>query len=379
MSGLCSTQAMLWQVLCLLFLVSGNTANAQTNPETSTDRPLEWIRVSDDGMHFVGRDSGRKVVLWGANYDHDDAGQLLEDYWHEHWETVVQDFQEMKALNLNVVRIHLQLAKFMDAADRPNMRNLQQLQRLVAMAEKTGLYLDVTGLGCYHKQDVPQWYDDLAEADRWNVQARFWREVANVCKTSPAVFCYDLMNEPILPGKKPETEWLAGELGGKHFVQCISLDLAGRTRTEVAQAWVKQMTSAIRQVDQDHLVTVGVIPWAHVFKGAKPLFYSPEVGEPLDFVSVHFYPKKDAVADALTALAVYDVGKPIVIEEIFPLHCGLEEADEFIKSSAKFTDGWISFYWGKTIDESEQQGDLKAAIIAKWLRYLRDNRPSALE
>ncbi|MCA9204671.1 MAG: cellulase family glycosylhydrolase, partial [Planctomycetales bacterium] len=294
---------MLGQVLCLLFLVSGNTAIAQTNPETSTDRPLEWIRVSDDGMHFVGRDSGRKVVLWGANYDHDDAGQLLEDYWHEHWETVVQDFQEMKALNLNVVRIHLQLAKFMDAADRPNMRNLQQLQRLVAMAEKTGLYLDVTGLGCYHKQDVPQWYDDLAEADRWNVQARFWREVANVCKTSPAVFCYDLMNEPVVAGgDKKRDDWLGPGFGGKHFVQYITLDRAGRERPEIARKWVQTLVKAIRKHDQRHLVTVGLVPWSLDRPGLTSGFVPEKVADDLDFVAVHIYPEKGKVDEAIETL-----------------------------------------------------------------------------
>ena len=161
------------------------------------------------------------------------------------------------------------------------------------MAERTGLYLDLTGLGCYHKQDVPAWYDALDVAARWEVQARFWRAVAGACKDSPAVFCYDLMNEPILPGEKKETEWLAGELGGKYFVQRIALDLAGRTRIEVARDWVKKLTDAIREVDQRHLITVGVIPWAQVFKGAKPLFYSPEVGGPLDFASVHSIPRRE--------------------------------------------------------------------------------------
>lgn len=119
------------------------------------------------------------------------------------------------------------------------------------------------------------------------------------------------MNEPILPGKKLETEWLTGELGGKHFVQRISLDLGDRTRTDVARDWVKRLTTAIREVDRRHMITVGVIPWAHVFKGAKPLFYSPEVGKPLDFVSVHFYPKKGDVKGSLAALAVYNFGKPL--------------------------------------------------------------------
>ena len=94
------------------------------------------------------------------------------------------------------------------------------------------------------------------------------------------------MNEPILPGEKKETEWLAGELGGKYFVQRITLDLAGRTRHDVARDWVQRLTTAIRQIDNRHLITVGVIPWAHVFKGAKPLFYAPEVGGPLDPIRV---------------------------------------------------------------------------------------------
>ena len=49
------------------------------------------------------------------------------------------------------------------------------------VAERTGLYLDLTGLGCYHKQDVPAWYDQLSEPERWAVQARFWAAIARTC------------------------------------------------------------------------------------------------------------------------------------------------------------------------------------------------------
>ena len=333
----------------------------------------EWIRVSDDGDYFVKGDSDEKFVVWGVNYDHDGKGQgrLLDDYWHDEWDTVVEDFAEIKGLNANVVRIHLQLPKFMDAPDKPNDRNLDRLKELLNLAESNGLYLDITGLGCYHKQDVPSWYDELSEQDRWKVQEKFWKAVAEICHDSPAVFCYDLMNEPILAGKKLETEWLTGELGGKHFVQRICLDLAGRSREEVARQWVAQMTNAIRKVDDRHMITVGVIPWAHVFPKAKPLFYSPEVGKPLDFVSVHFYPKGGEVEKALAALKVYDIGKPLVIEEMFPLKCSMEEMDEFIEGSREIADGWISFYWGLTIEENDQQGDLRGAIIAQWLKRFR--------
>ena len=113
------------------------------------------------------------------------------------------------------------------------------------------MYIDLTGLGCYHKQDVPKWYDKLEESERWNVQARFWQAVAKVCKDSPAIFCYNLMNEPVLPSKN-SGEWLKGELSGKYFVQRIALDLKGRSRKEIAKAWVAQLSSAIREGPQAH-------------------------------------------------------------------------------------------------------------------------------
>lgn len=363
-------------LVCILPWSSSLGGDGLPLVEQTKDEPrLAWIRVSEDGTRFVESSSGRDFVIWGVNYDHDDAGRLIEDYWHDHWNTVVADFREIRQLGANVVRIHLQLAKFMDAADEPNAKNLDRLAELLRLALRNGLRLDLTGLGCYHKQDVPAWYDALDESERWDVQVRFWQAVARTCQDSPAVFCYDLMNEPILPGIKPESEWLTGELGGKHFVQRISLDLVGRTRVQVARDWVGRLTQAIRQIDDRHLITVGVIPWAHVFPGAKPLFYSPEVGTPLDFVSVHFYPKKGDVESSLTALKVYEIGKPLVVEEIFPLKCSQEEVATFIDGSRPLADGWISFYWGKTIEQYEQSDDLKSAVIGSWLRWFRAHAP----
>jgi hypothetical protein len=268
----------------------------------------------------------------------------------------------------------------MQTPTEPNEASLKQLARLVELAKQTGLYLDITGLGCYHKKDVPEWYDAMDEAARWDVQARFWEAIAKTCAGSPAIFCYDLMNEPILPGAdKVETDWLAGEFGGKHFVQRITLDLAGRTREKVAKAWVDKLVAAIRKHDERHMITVGVIPWAHVWPNAKPFFYSKQVGENLDFASVHFYPKKGEVEKALKALAVYDVGKPLVVEEMFPLSCGIEELDAFINGSKNIADGWISFYWGKSIEDyTKSDLDITGAIIKSWLEHFRAKAPEIL-
>jgi hypothetical protein len=251
---------------------------------------------------------------------------------------------------------------------------------LLKLAGETELYLDLTGLGCYHRKDIPEWFEALGEQDRWDVQARFWEAIARTCAESPWVFCYDLMNEPILPGEgKPEADWLAGELGGKFFVQRITLDLAGRTRNEVARAWVNRMVGAIRKNDKRRLVTVGIIPWAHVFPGAKPIFYSEEAGDKLDFVSVHFYPKGGEVEKALTALRVYEIGKPLVVEEMFPLSCGIEELGEFIDGAGDAVDGWIGFYWGKKPGEYGPEDGIGGAMTREWLEYFRRTAASRVE
>lgn len=331
---------------------------------------LAPIGTSGDGSHFVDQRDGKRFIVWGVNYDHDAEGQLLDEYWTDDWDRVESDFAEIKQLGANCVRVHLQFGKFMRSADTPDQSALNQLTRLLRLAERTGLYLDITGLACYHKKNIPPWYDSLSETERWTAQQVFWEAIAKTCAESHAVFCYDLMNEPILPGKVVETEWLGGELSGKFFVQRIALDAAGRSREAIAAAWVEKMTSAIRKHDTDHMVTVGVIPWVFVFGGkGKPLFYGPEFGRHLDFVSVHFYPRKGEIDAAIEALKKYEIGKPVVVEEMFPLRCSEDELVEFVNRSATHVDGWISFYWGEpaAVLRSKQQATLAEHLTAGWL------------
>jgi hypothetical protein len=344
-----------------------------------SDTTLERVLISKDGRHFGFSGSNAEFRPWGFNYDHDASNRLLEDYWKQEWDAVTGDFEEMKALGANTVRIHLQTSQFMKSAQEANQESLEQLGRLVALAERTRLYLDITGLGCYKKEDVPQWYNDLNEQQRWKVQARFWEAIARVCSQSPAIFCYDLMNEPVVTEDKGKKDWTPGAFGNRHFVQRLTLDFAGRTPKQIAKAWVDQMVAAIRKHDRQHLVTVGAIPWALVWPKAEPLFYSKEVSGNLDFVSLHFYPKRGEVDKALTALAVYNIGKPMVIEEMFPLNCSVAELDQFIQGSKSLADGWLGFYWGKTIAEYKQgKGGIAEAITLDWLEYFAKQTPGDL-
>ena len=340
---------------------------------TLPGQALEFVEIGPDKRSFVLADSGAPFVPWGFNYDHDRDGRLIEDYWDDEWSTIEEDFREMKRLGANVVRIHLQFGKFMEAPDQPNEHALDQLARLVGLAQEVGLYLDLTGLGCYHKADVPAWYDELGEADRWLAQARFWEAIARRCAESPAVFFYDLMNEPVVPGgDKRQENWLGPAFGDKHFVQFITRDRAGRDRPEVARQWIETLIAAIRKHDRRHLISVGMVPWSLDRPGLTSGFVPEQVAGPLDFVCVHLYPESGKLDEAIETLQGFHVGKPVVIEEIFPLKCSPEELGEFIDRSREHADGWIGFYWGATPEEYRPAKTIGEALTLGWLELFQE-------
>ncbi len=334
------------------------------------------VRVADDGRGFV-LETGERFVPWGFNYDHDRDNRLIEDYWETEWDKVVEDFREMKTMGANVVRVHLQFGKFMKTADEPNERALEKLDDLVRLAEEVGLYLDITGLGCYIKPDVPAWYDALDERGRWDAQARFWEAIAARCAKSPAIFCYDLMNEPVVPGGGRRDDWLGPPFGDRHFVQFITLELGERERPEVARQWVTHLVSAIRRHDQKTMITVGLVPWSLNRPGLTSGFVPERIADQLDFIAMHIYPKQGELDAALDTVRGFDVGKPIVIEEIFPLYCGAAELRTFIERSREHAHGWIGFYWGKTPEELLASGTIGDAMMFGWLELFQDMQPDA--
>jgi glutamate racemase len=327
---------------------------------------LPWIIVNRAGTGFEEAGTGRVFDASGFNYDHDRSGRLIEDYWHTEWPTIVEDFREMRKLGARVVRIHLQFGRMMESPEMARESELLQLRKLLELAHETGLYLNITGLGCYHRQDVPGWYDGLSEGDRWAAQRVFWEAVARTCHDSPAVFCYDLMNEPVVGGEQPAADWLGPAFAGKHFVQFIARSAQGRKRTEVATAWIAQLVSAIRRTDSRHLITVGLVDWSLSRPGLTSGFVPAAVAEKLDFISVHHYPETDKLAITEEVLQGFQTGKPLVIEETFPLKCAPEQLDDIARRIPNVA-GWISFYWGRRTDEYQPQTSIGDAITSDWL------------
>jgi hypothetical protein len=349
-----------------------------TGPLVTAD-DLPWVTVSRDAAGFSLSSSGKPFAPWGFNYDRDDSGRLIEDYWLSDWAKVERDFRTMKQLGATVVRVHLQLGRFIDGPDKLNDKHLVQLDKLLALAEAERLYLDLTGLGCYHKKDVPGWYDMLSEKDRWAAQALFWQGIAGRCAKSPAVFCYDLMNEPFVPGgRRAAGDWLGPAFAGKHYTQFITLDQADRPRVDIACRWIDHLSRAIRQVDRRHLITVGLVDASLDRPGITSGFIPDKVAGSLDFVSVHLYPEAGKLDEAAKTLKGFAVGKPVVVEETFPLRCSEKDLDELIGRSGKDAAGWITFYWGKPLDELRASKRLEDAIQVGWLdRFSKRARAAA--
>jgi len=153
-------------------------------------------------------------------------------------------------------------------------------------------------------------------------------------------------------------------------VQFITLD-PGK-RKQVAVEWIRQMTAAIHSQDTNHLVTVGLLPWSRDWKhlsGFVPTQIAPEV----DFISVHLYPDSKKPGEALEALRQCVAGQPVVVEETFPLSCGVKELEEFLRASREIACGWVGHYGGDSpedLDALERDGKLSIAksIYREWLR-----------
>lgn len=354
-------------------------------PASASTARTPWIEASQTGDGFVRIPSGERFVPWGFNYSRDERFRLIEDYWADEgadgWAKVERDFRAMKRLGANVVRINLQLHQFMEAPGKPARGNLSRLERLIGLAEELGLYLDVTGLGTFRAAEVPAWYRELDEADRWAVQAQFWEAVAKVGAGRPGVFAYNLMNEPLVSTeRRPPGEWTAPtELEGLRYIEFINLDPAGRSGAEIARAWIRQMTRAIRAHDDRHPITVGLIQFPGVDPDNLPVTPA-QIAAEVDFMAVHVYPEAGKVDAALGSLARYRHGKPVLIEETFPMNCSPAEYADFLQRSRGLADGWLAHFWSLAPEDLKGKSDIPSSLMLASLetfQALDPNRPNA--
>ncbi len=124
--------------------------------------------------------------------------------------------------------------------------------------------------------------------------------------------------------------------------------------------------------DARHLITVGSLrPSSELgyFFGFKPGAVAAE----LDFLSVHIYPEKSKIAEAVASVEEFAAaGKPVVIEETSQLYSGVEGFEDFFSQSKALASGWLGFYFGESPEEMNPPADMLEAIRLEWLKLFQE-------
>jgi hypothetical protein len=327
---------------------------------------METVKIAPDQKGFILHPSGDRFVPWGHNYASVDIMERLASDSAR----VTREFAQMKAAGTTVARIHPEMPRILTGPAQADPHALDEFRKLLKIAEDSGIHLQITGLACYKIKDRMAWYDSMDEQDRWKTQAFFWETLARICAKSPAVFAYDLVNEPAAIGKRDDG-WYMGKMGEVEFCQRLSLDPGQRSNDDIFRQWTKRMVGAIRKHDQTHLITMGMLPFPGAYKAAS---------DQLDFVSPHLYPKRGKVDDEIKLLKRFDWGKPIVIGETFPLRCGVKDERDFLLKSRSFAHGWLGHWPDQSpakLAELKETGKatIHSAIWLSWVDLFKELGP----
>ncbi len=185
----------------------------------------------------------RKAMYWWTNFD---AAEVSDEF------AIIRD------LGLSIVRFFLLWDDFQPEPDKVSPEALKHLQTVCDLAEQHHLQLDVTFFTGHMSGPnwCPRWLLDPAGVQHWPqlvsagkvVQSNYrnpyvdpvaldaerllLRTVVGALKDHPAIWMWNLGNEP---------------------------DLFAHPPTEaIGQAWVREMTQLIKEIDPNHLVTCGL-------------------------------------------------------------------------------------------------------------------------
>lgn len=248
-----------------------------------------------------------------------------------------RDFRKASEAGVNTMRIFLELPTFMVSPTQPRRAALKALRRVIAEAERHGLYLDITGNLVWHAGRRSVWYDGLSEEERWAVQARFWRHVARVAAPSPAVLVYELTSEPVTC---EPPEWYSGFYGDHFFAQCMVRHDVGSEAYRRARRWFATLKRAVRREDSRHMISVGILPLAD-----NPFGYD-NLADVVDVLVVHEYPapgEAGSSVDVLRRAARHD--RPLLLGETFSYDA--ETYERFLRAAAPVLDGSLTFFDGR--------------------------------
>ena len=379
-----------------------------TTSSAADSSNIELIVVSADGQGFSERDSGRSYIPFGTNYYDPHTGWAPKIWRQFDAEKVREHFRIMNKLGVNCARVFLTAGSFQPDVNTINEESLKKLDTLIKIGRETRIRLILTGPD--HWEGSPSYWrpDRFAGEEALRALEHFWEVLGKRYREEPAIFAWDLLNEPHLPWLVKGwdvrwNKWLKNKYMDWDILKaawCKELTesdkwggvKAPENRTDagnprlrdwqlfreyLADEWVRRQVEALRDADPTHLITVGYIQWSYpLVRPGQPSRYAAfnphRQGQWLDFMTIHFYPTMGApfgsednwrknLSYLQAVLAYCHTGKPVVLGEFGwygggapQNHPPLTEAQQAewisaeIEISRPLADGWLSWPFADT-------------------------------
>ncbi len=230
----------------------------------------------------------------------------------------------------------------------------KQIDPVVAAAEAAGIKLVVPMIGNWGPSIslyIQQILGSSATHDTFysnsNIVAAYKKYVnffVNRYKNSPAIFAWELMNEP----------------------RCTGDDNRGASsacNTAMITSWVSTMSSYIKSIDSAHMVTLGDEGWFSTNAGYGSSYdYGGSIGidwisnlelSSIDYGTIHLYPSSWGQTDAWGSTWIDQhatwakkIGKPVVLEEFGTTNTGARYNDVNMWMNSAYNDGYAGIqYW----------------------------------
>jgi hypothetical protein len=146
-------------------------------------------------------------------------------------QNVEQQLRGMAARNATLWRIFPQFQDVLSGPSTVNASGIAVLTEALDMAHKLGIRVTVTGLSDFVPARNPGWLNKLGQAKDSEAQisaasAVWWGALASAWKGHPAVWSFDLMNEPVWQtGPRTPTpgsnKWATGCMGTMNDSKCF--------------------------------------------------------------------------------------------------------------------------------------------------------------
>jgi len=423
--SLCTAAWILLAVAVGVGIVAGCSSFA---PKNSQSPKSGLIGTTPDGKGFIDRSSRQPFIPFGTNYYDPNTGWAPKIWQQFDPDRVAGHFAVMKKLGVNCARVFLTAATFQPDVNTIDPEALAKLDELVRIAREAEIRLILTGPD--HWEGSPAYWrpDRFGGEEALRALDNFWTVVGRRYRGEPAIFAWDLLNEPQMPWSNEAWQprwnaWLVakyhsreglkaawgGELGDQEKIGDIRIpeNKAVQSnprlldwqlfRESLADEWVRRQVEALRRADPTHLITVGYIQWSYpVVRPGDPGLYAAfnphRQKQWLDFISIHFYPLMGApfgsrdnweknLAYLQTLLAYCHAGKPVVLEEYGWYGGGAPQQHPYlledqqarwigaeIEASRRLAQGWLSWPFADTPDSRDMSlygGLVKADMVNK--------------